>query len=134
MTIVWLFVFFILFVFIVLIETRRFFFFFPVGSQLSSACFDWRRILEAGLTVALAARFGWDRATGQMRNCFHLETQGEKEGWLDTVTGSKTHTSYLRCIAPVIIIPAGGGSERARRTAAPDWSWTYLSFISPVSI
>ncbi|RXN12485.1 hypothetical protein ROHU_010066 [Labeo rohita] len=52
----------------------------PVGAQLSSACFDWRRILEAGLTVALAARFRWDRTTGQMRNCFHLETQGEKEG------------------------------------------------------
>lgn len=94
----------------------------PVGAQFSSACFDWRRNLEAGLTVALAARFRWDRTTGQMRNCFHLETQGEKEGRHDTVTGGKTHTSCLRYIAPVIIIiPTVGGAERTCAQSSCTW-------------
>lgn len=104
-----------------LIWLRREGFSFPSGGSVSSACFDWRRILEAGLTVALAARFRWDRTTGQMRNCFHLETQGEKEGWLDIVTGSKTHTSCLRYIAPVIIIPAVGGAERTCAQSICTW-------------
>ncbi len=95
---------------------------FPSGAQLSSACFDWMRILEAGLTVALAARFRWDRTTGQMRNCFHLETQGEKEGRLDTVAGGKTQTSCLRYIAPVsIIIPTVGGAERTCAQSTCTW-------------
>lgn len=94
----------------------------PVGAQLSSACFDWRRILEAGLTVTLVARFRWDRTTGQMRNCFHLETRGQKEGRHDSVTGGKTHTSCLRYIAPVIIIiPTAVAAERTRAQSSCTW-------------